>query len=117
VVIYEGRTINLWLVAAFFGAISLLFTALSFRRSFLVRVDAEGMATRHGSRRFAHLQVGNMRWKDIRSLHERKQDRVLEVRAAGGAVFEIPLRLVNYKILRHHLDNMVMLYGDRVPSA
>jgi hypothetical protein len=117
VVIYEGRTINLWLVAAFFGAISLLFTALSFRRSFLVRVDAEGMATRHGSRRFAHLQVGHMRWKDIRSLHERKQDRVLEVRAAGGVVFEIPLRLVNYKILRHHLDNMVMLYGDRVPSA
>jgi hypothetical protein len=117
VVTYEGRSINLWLVAALFGAVSLVFTALSFRRSFLVRVDPEGMATRHGGRRYEHLRVGEMRWKDIRSLHERAQDRVLEVRAAGGAVFEIPFRLVNYRILRHHLDNMVMLYGDRAPSA
>jgi hypothetical protein len=117
VVTYQGRSVNLWLVAAFFGAISLVFTALSFRRSFFVRVDAEGMATRHGGKRFEHLRVGDMRWKDIRSLHERPADRVLEVRAAGGAVFEIPLRLVNYRILRHHLDNMVMLYGDRVTPA
>jgi hypothetical protein len=117
VVIYDSRTVNLWLVAAFFGAVSLAFTALSFRRSFLVRVDAEGMATRRGSKRWQHLRVGNMRWKDIRSLHERERDRVLEVRAAGGAVFEIPLRLVNYRILRHHLDNMVMLYGDRASGA
>ncbi len=112
VVTFEGRSINLWLVAALFGALSLAFTALSFRRSFFVRVDAEGMVTRHGSKGFEHLRVGQMRWKDIRSLHERENDRVLEVRAAGGEVFEIPLRLVNYRILRHHLDNMVMLYGD-----
>jgi hypothetical protein len=114
VVTFEGRTVNLWLVAALFGAISLVFTALSFRRSFFVRVDAEGMATRHGGRRFEHLRVGNMRWKDIRSLQERQQDRVLEIRAAGGERFEIPLKLVNYRVLRQHLDNMVMLYGDRV---
>jgi hypothetical protein len=114
VVVYEGRSVNLWLVAALFGALSLVFTALSFRRSFFVRVDAEGMVTRHGSKGFEHLRVGNMRWKDIRSLHERERDRVLEVRAAGGEVLEIPLRLVNYRILRHHLDNMVMLYGDPV---
>jgi hypothetical protein len=114
VVVYEGRSVNLWLVAALFGALSLVFTALSFRRSFFVRVDAEGMVTRHGSKGFEHLRVGNMRWKDIRSLHEREHDRVLEVRAAGGEILEIPLRLVNYRILRHHLDNMVMLYGDPV---
>ena len=39
-------------------------------------------------------------------------DRVLEVRAAGGEVFEIPMRVVNYPILREHLDNMVRLYGE-----
>ncbi len=54
-----------------------------------------------------------MTWKDIRSLHDRQQDRVLEVRAAGGEVFEIPMRLVNFAILREHLENMVRLYGDR----
>lgn len=114
VVLFEGRAVNLWLVTLFFGAISLVFTALSFRRSFFVRVDTEGMVTRHGGKRYEHLRVGDMRWKDIRSLHEREADRVLEVRAAGGEILEIPLRLVNYQILRHHLDNMVMLYGDRV---
>ena len=54
-----------------------------------------------------------MLWKDIRSLQERPEDRVLEVRAAGGEVFEIPMRLVNYAILHQHLENMVRLYGDR----
>jgi hypothetical protein len=34
------------------------------------------------------------------------------VRAASGEVFEIPMRVVNYRILKEHLDNMVMLYGD-----
>ena len=53
-----------------------------------------------------------MPWKDIRSLHERA-DRVLEVRAASGAVFEIPMRVVNYGILEQHLANMVLLYGER----
>jgi hypothetical protein len=113
VVMFGSRSVNLWLIAALFGAISLVFTALSFRRSFFVRVDSEGMVTRHGGRRFEHLHVGMMRWKDIRGLHERARDRVLEVRSAGGEIFEIPMRLVNYPILRHHLDNMVMLYGDR----
>ena len=41
---------------------------------------------------------------------------MLEVRAAGGAIFEIPMRLVNFGILREHLENMVRLYGDR-PAA
>ena len=52
-----------------------------------------------------------MPWKDIRSLRERP-DQVLEVRAASGEVFEIPMRVVNYSILREHLDNMVRLYGE-----
>lgn len=108
-----GQPINLWLLTWVFGAISIAFAVLSFRRSFFVRVDAEGMATRHGGRRFEHLRVGYMRWNDIRGLHERDKDGVLEVRAAGDQIFEIPLRLVNYQILRHHLDNMVLLYGDR----
>lgn len=113
VITFEGRPVNLWYVTLLFGAVSLVFFALSRRRSFFVRVDTEGMATRHGGRRYEHLRVGDMRWKDIRSLHERPDDRVLEVRTADGAVLEIPLRLVNYQILRHHLDNMVLLYGDR----
>ena len=53
-----------------------------------------------------------MVWKDIRSLRER-DDRVLEVRAAEAHAFEIPMRVVNYGILKQHLDNMVRLYGDR----
>ena len=51
-----------------------------------------------------------MPWKDIRSLRERP-DHVLEVRAASGEVFEIPMCVVNFPILREHLDNMVRLYG------
>jgi hypothetical protein len=27
------------------------------------------------------------------------------------------MKLVNYKVLKHHLDNMVMLYGDRAPGG
>jgi hypothetical protein len=38
---------------------------------------------------------------------------VLEVRSAGGEVFEIPMRVANYPILRSHLDNMILLYGER----
>jgi hypothetical protein len=66
----------------------------------------------HGSR-WQRLYTGAMSWKSIRSLQERPQDRVLEVRAASGEVFEIPMRVVNYRALRDHLDNMVMLYGER----
>jgi hypothetical protein len=112
-VTFRDHAVNLWLVVALSGALSLVFAGLSFRRSFFVRVDAEGMVTRHGGKRFEHLRVGHMRWKDIRGLQERRKDRVLEVRAAGGELLEIPLRLVNYPVLRQHLDNMVMLYGDR----
>lgn len=108
-----GRNMNLWLIASFFGAVTVLFTALSFKRSFSVRIDTEGMVTGFTGRRWQHLRVGALRWKEVRSLHERKQDRVLEIRAADGSVLEVPQQLVNYKVLKHHLDNMVMLYGDR----
>lgn len=110
-ILIGSRVMNLWLIAAFFGSLSVLFTALSFKRSFFVRIDTEGMASRHGGKRWRHLRVGDVRWKDIRSLQERP-DRVLEVRAAEGAVYEVPMKLVNYRILKHHLDNMVMLYGE-----
>jgi hypothetical protein len=53
-----------------------------------------------------------MPWKSIRSLRERP-DRVLEIRSASGEVFEIPTRVANYPILRGHLDNMILLYGER----
>jgi hypothetical protein len=112
-----GQTINLWLVAVFAGACSALFTALSFMRMFSVRVDTTGMMLRSSGSRWQNLRVGAMVWRNIRSLHERAQDRILEVRAAGGELFEIPMRLVNYPILRQHLDNMVMLYGDRPAGA
>ena len=106
-----GSMVNLWVVAAFAGAVSAAFTALSFSRTFTVRFDTEGMLSRTSGARWQRLYTGAMSWKDIRSLHEREKDRVLEVRAASGEVFEIPMRVVNYRALRDHLDNMVMLYG------
>ena len=108
-----GTPVNLWLVAAFAGAISVAFSALSFVRTFSVRVDTLGMASRTSGTRWKTLRVGAMVWKDIRSLRER-EDRVLEVRAADAHVFEIPMRVVNYGILKQHLENMVRLYGDRL---
>lgn len=109
-----GKVLNLWLIAALFGSLSVMFTAMSFKRSYFVRIDTEGMSARSHGKRWAHLRAGDLRWKDIRSLHERAG--VLEVRAAGGDVIEVPLGLVNYKVLKHHLDNMVMLYGDQAPA-
>jgi hypothetical protein len=110
-----GKVMNLWLIASFFGALTVLLTAVSFKRSYLVRIDTEGLAARAQGKRWAHLQAGDLRWKDVRSLQERTTDRVLEIRTASGAVVEVPLKLVNYKVLKHHLDNMVMLYGDGAP--
>lgn len=108
-----GSMINLWIVAAFAGALSASFTAMSFTRTFTVRFDTEGMLSRISGSRWQRLYTGAMSWKNIRSLHEREKDRVLEVRAASGEVFEIPMKVVNYRALRDHLDNMVMLYGER----
>lgn len=116
-ILIGGRVMNLWLIAAFFGSLSVLFTAMSVKRSYFVRIDTEGMVTRTNGKRWGHLSVGDVRWKDIRALHERASDQVLEVRTASGAVIEVPQKLVNYKVLKHHLDNMAMLYGDRAPSA
>ena len=110
-----GTAVNLWLVAAFAGAVSVAFSALSFVRTFSVRVDTLGMASRTSGARWRKLRVGAMVWKDIRSLRER-EDRVLEVRAADAHVLEIPMRVVNYAILKQHLENMVRLYGDRLAS-
>ncbi|HET9864982.1 MAG TPA: hypothetical protein VFP37_16175 [Steroidobacteraceae bacterium] len=111
--VIAGSHVNLWLAAAFAGACTAMFSALSFMRTFSVRVDTLGMASRASGRRWRRLRVGVMLWKDIRSMHERAADRVLEVRAADDAVYEIPMRVVNYAILRQHLENMVRLYGDR----
>jgi hypothetical protein len=107
--------VNLWLVAALAGALSIAFSALSFMRTFSVRVDTLGMASRTSGSRWSKLRVGAMVWKDIRSLRER-DDRILEVRVADSHLFEIPMRVVNYPILRQHLENMVRLYGDRPPA-
>lgn len=109
---FAGAPVNLWIVAAFAGAFSVMFSALSFMRTFSVRVDTLGMTSRISGNRWRQLRVGAMVWKDIRSLRER-DDRVLEVRAAEAHAFEIPMRVVNYGILKQHLDNMVRLYGDR----
>ena len=108
----SGTVVNLWAVAAFAGALSVTFTALSFQRSFSVRFDTEGMTSRVSGKRWQKLHVGAMSWKDIRAIHERTDDRLLEVRSAGGAVFEIPMRVANYPVLQQHLENMVRLYGD-----
>jgi len=112
-----GSDITLWVIAIFAGACSAMFTALSFFRTFSVRFDTHGMSSRVIGKRWQRLHVGNMPWKDIRSLRERLEDKVLEVRAAGGRIFELPMRLANYPILRQHLENMVRLYGDRSDTA
>jgi hypothetical protein len=111
--IIAGNEVNLWLAAAFAGACTAMFSALSFLRTFSVRVDTLGMASRASGARWRRLRLGVMLWKDIRSMRERAQDQVLEVRAADDVVLEIPMRVVNYAILRQHLENMVRLYGDR----
>jgi hypothetical protein len=108
-----GTSLNLWIVAVFAGACSAAFTALSFTRSFSVRFDTEGMASRVSGARWRDLRVGAMRWQSIRGLQERPDARILEVRAASGDVLEIPMRVVNYAILHQHLQNMVLLYGER----
>lgn len=111
-ILIAGRILNLWLIAAFFGSLSVLFTAMALKRSYFVRIDTEGMAARSAGKRWRHLRAGDVRWKDVRSLNERVKDRVLEIRTADGESLEVPMKLVNYKVLKHHLDNMVMLYGD-----
>jgi hypothetical protein len=110
-IVVGGTALNPWIVAALSGAISVGFTALSLTRTFSVRFDVDGMASRASGGRWRRLYTGIMPWKGIRSLHERLDDGVLEVHAFSGEVFEIPMRVVNYPILRHHLDNMVLLYG------
>ena len=70
------------------------------------------MISRVSGARWQRLRVGAMLWASIRSLQERSEDQVLEVRAASGDVFEIPMRVVNYPILQKHLENMVRLYGN-----
>lgn len=104
-------TFNLWVVASFTGAISVTLSALSFVRNFTVRFDTTGMASRVSGSRWKTLRVGTMAWPEIGSLRER-EDRVLEVRAANGNVFEIPMRVANYGVLKQHLENMVILYGE-----
>jgi hypothetical protein len=112
-IVIGGRPVSPWLIATVAGAVCLGFTALSVMRPFSVRFDTEGMTSRVTGGRWRRLHVGAMPWKSIRSLYERPQDRVLEVRAASGEVFEIPMRVANYPILRGHLDNMILLYGER----
>jgi hypothetical protein len=119
VLAFEAPTITIgqwvwspWIVAAVAGGFTVAFTALSLTRAFSVRFDTSGMASQKNGGRWKSLHVGTMAWKDIRALRERP-DRVLEVRAASGEVFEIPMRVINYAILRGHLDNMILLYGER----
>src|SRR6185295_16734723 len=48
------------------AAWSVTFTALSFMRTFSVRFDIAGMASRISGGRWKRLRVGQMLWKDIR---------------------------------------------------
>ncbi len=107
-----GRPFNPWVAAAVAGAFAVAFAALSLMRSFTVRCDTTGLTSRAPGKRFGRLRVGAMRWEDIRSLAERATDGVLEIHAAEGKVFDIPMRVTNYPVLKQHLDNMVRLYGE-----
>jgi len=70
------------------------------------------MTSRVSGKRWQTLRVGSMVWEEIRSVRER-EDHVLEVRSVNGTVLEIPTCVVNYPVLRQHLENMVTLYGER----
>ena len=106
-----GWMFNLWVVAAFSGAISAVLSALSFVRSFTVRCDSTGMTSRVSGARWKGLRVGTMTWPEIRSLRER-EDHILEVRAADGKFLDIPMRVANYAVLRQHLENVLRFHGD-----
>src|SRR5690606_24140990 len=105
-----GKPFNPWVAAAVAGAFAVAFAALSLMRGFSVRCDTTGMWSRAPGSRFGKLRVGAMRWEDIRSLVERAG--ILEVHAAEGRVFDIPMRVTNYPVLKQHLENMVRLYGE-----
>jgi len=109
---FAGHSFNLWVAAAIAGAFSVGFAALSVMRVFSIRCDTSGMISSTSGARWKKLRVGAMRWEEIRSLTERATDRVLEVHAAEGKVLEVPMRVVNYPVLKQHLDNMVRLYGE-----
>ena len=113
VLVVAGTPLNFWILAAFAGACSAAFTALSFTRTFTIRFDTEGMASVSNGARWRTLRVGAMSWPSIRALQERTPAGVLEVRAASGEVFDIPMRVANYGVLKRHLENMVLLYGER----
>ncbi len=55
-----GAPVNLWVVAAFAGAFSVMFSALSFMRTFSIRFDTLGMASRVSGSRWRQLRVGAM---------------------------------------------------------
>ena len=79
-----GQNINLWLLAVMAGGVTALFTAISFLRTFSVRVDTEGMTSRVSGSRWKRLQVGAMPWKDIRSLGNARTEFSKYMRPAEG---------------------------------
>ena len=112
VAFFVGNPFNPWIAAVFAGAFAVGFAALSLVRSFSIRFDTAGMSSRVSGARWRSLRIGAMRWEDVRFLKERTADRVLEVHSRTGAVLDIPMRVVNFEILRQHLENIVRLYGD-----
>jgi hypothetical protein len=105
-----GSMINLWIVAAFAGALSASFTALSFSRTFTVRFDTEGMLSRTSGSRWRRLYTGAMSWKASGRCTSAR-DRVLEF-ARRVARCSDPDENRELPGAWDHLDNMVMLYGE-----
>ncbi len=92
-----ARHVNLWIVAAFAGALTALFTALSFTRSFSVRFDTEGMMSRISGTRWQHLRVARCAGRNIRSLQERDRIACSKCARPAAKCSRLPMKVVNYR--------------------
>jgi hypothetical protein len=79
---------------------------------FDVTIDIDQISSRTSGDRWSVLQTGSMSLQNIRSIHERVDKGILEIRGAASEILEIPMRVRYYKKLYSLLSKMVHLYGE-----
>jgi hypothetical protein len=102
-------------VATFIGAFGVYW--LATLAHFDVTVDLDQISSRTAGNRWSSLRTGSMPLRNIRSIYERMDGQILEVRGAAGEALEIPTAVKSYKSLRKLLLTMVDLYGEGARSA
>jgi hypothetical protein len=78
---------------------------------FDVITNAESISCRASGDRWSSLRTGSMPLRNVRSIHERPDGQVLEVRGAAGELLQIPTRVKEYKRLHKLLTKMVRVHG------